>query len=100
MADRIAVYRAERPVSWAGTSRVGTGDLVIDPPTFVVEKLGTKLERLDEDGRLPRETLRHLHYTKLQKLAAAGDIDSVNGNSEMETIIDAYALEDSEEDED
>ncbi|WEL29853.1 hypothetical protein [Haloferax volcanii] len=45
------------------------------------------------DGRLARETLRHLRYNQLQQLAAEGDADGVNGNSEMGAIIDAYATD-------
>lgn len=94
------VYRAQRPISWAGTGKLNRGDLIINPPEFVPRKLAGKLERLDEDGRLERDVLRRMHYTDLQKLAANGDVDEVNGNSKMEEIIDAYALEDDESDED
>lgn len=92
------VYRTTRPVSWAGADRHNAGDLIVDPPEFVPRKLGKHLERLDDDGRLPRETLRKMHYSKLQKLAAEGDVDDVNGNSKMEEIIDAYAISEGEDD--
>jgi hypothetical protein len=61
-------------------------------------RLARHLDRLDEDGRIPREMLRHMHYNQLQQLAAAGDVEDVDGNSDMEAIIDAYALGDGEDD--
>lgn len=94
------VYRVQRPISWSGTGRYNIGDLVINPPPFVPDKLGEHLERLDEDGRLPRDVLRTLRYNKLQTLAAKGDVEEVNGNSEMEAIIDAYAIESDHDDTD
>lgn len=97
MSDRTAVYRVTRSCRYGGGDRRDAGDLWIDPPKAAVDALGRHLDRLDEDGRLPREELGAIHYNRLQQLAAAGDIDDVDGNSSPEKIVDAYAI-DAEED--
>jgi len=91
--EPIAVYRVERPLRVAGGDRHDVGDLLIDPDEWVPRRLSGHLTRLGEGGRIPRETLRGMHYQTLQQLAAAGDVEAVDGNSEMEDIIDAYALD-------
>lgn len=96
--DRPSVYRAQRTLRFGGGDRVDADELVIDPPAFATDRLGRHLDRLDEDGRIPRETLRHMHYNQLQQLAAAGDVEDVGGNSDMEAITDAYALEEDDRD--
>jgi len=98
MSGRLSVYRVTRSCRYGGGDRLDAGDLWFDPPAGAVDALGRHLERLDEDGRLPRDVLSHTHYNRLQQLAAAGDIDDVDGNSPPEKIVDAYAIDDSDED--
>ncbi|GAB7010465.1 hypothetical protein [Halorubrum trueperi] len=98
MADRPHIYRVMRTCRYGGGELRGTGELWIDPPAGAVDGLGRHLERLDEDGRLPRDELGTMPYQTLQQLAAAGDIDDVDGNSEAEAIVDAYALDDEDDD--
>jgi len=90
--DHIEVYRVTRTCRYGGGELRDAGELWIDPPAGAVDGLGRHLERLDEDGRLPRDELGTMQYQALQQLAAAGDVDEVNGNSEAEAIVDAYAL--------
>lgn len=94
--DRVAVYRVERPLRVGGGDRHDVDDLLIDPADWIPRRLGSHLTRLDEDGRIPRETLRTMHYNTLQQLAAEGNVDDVDGNSDTETIIEAYALDSAE----
>ncbi|EMA69317.1 hypothetical protein C461_03113 [Halorubrum aidingense JCM 13560] len=99
MADRPSIYRVTRTCRYGGGELRGAGKLWIDPPTGAVDRLDRHLERLDEDGRLPRDELGTMPYTTLQQLAAAGDVDDVNGNSDGEAIVDAYALTEEGDDE-
>lgn len=98
MTERPSIYRVTRTCRYGGGELRGAGELWIDPPAGAVDRLDRHLERLDEDGRLPRDELGTMSYTTLQQLAAAGDVDDVDGNSEGETIVDAYALDDTTED--
>lgn len=94
----ISVYRVTHTVSWAGRDqRAHNDEIVIDPPEFVPEQLRQHLERLDRDGRLDRSELESWRYQDLQRLAAAGDLEDVDGNSDQEAIVDAYALDDPED---
>lgn len=92
MTNRPSIYRVTRTCRYGGGAIRSAGDLWVDPPTAAVDSLDRHLGRLDEDGRLPRDELGTMQYQTLQQLAAAGDIDDVNGNSEAEAIVDAYAL--------
>jgi hypothetical protein len=96
--DATAVYRVDRPLRVGGGDRHDVGDLLIDPEEWIPRRLSSYLTRLDEEGRIPRETLRGMHYQTLQQLAAAGDAEAVDGNSELEDIIDAYALDEGSDD--
>ncbi|QLG63085.1 hypothetical protein [Halorarum salinum] len=95
--DTTGVYRALRSLRYGGGERHDAGDLLVNPPAWVPTRLDRALERLDEDGRLPRDVLRHMQYQRLQQLAAEGDVDDVDGNSSAEEIIDSYALDEDEE---
>lgn len=92
--DRVTVYRARRSFRFGGGERIDTDELVFDPPEWAVENLESQLERLDVDGRIPESTLRRLHYSRLRRVAAEGDVEGVDGNSAPEDIVAAYALED------
>lgn len=94
MTDRPCIYRVTRTCRYGGGDLRDAGGLWIDPPAGAVGGLDRHLERLDEDGRLPRDELETMQYQTLQQLAVAGDIDDVDGNSEAEAIVDAYALDD------
>jgi hypothetical protein len=95
-----AVYRVTGTISWAGRDQRATpGEVVIDPPAFVPEQLGRHLERIDVDGRLPRDELQSWRYQDLQRLAASGHVEELDGNSDGEAIVDAYALVEPEDDE-
>ncbi|ELZ48984.1 hypothetical protein C464_06220 [Halorubrum coriense DSM 10284] len=93
MTERPSIYRVTRTCRYGGGELRDAGELWIDPPAGAVDGLGRHLERLDEDGRLPRDELGTMRYSTLQQLAAAGDVNGVDGNSEMEAIIDAYAID-------
>lgn len=99
MPDRPSIYRVTRTCRYGGGELRSAGELWIDPPAGAVDGLGRHLERLDEDGRLPRDELGTMQYQTLQQLAAAGDIDDVDGNSEAKAIVDAYALTEESDDE-
>lgn len=92
MSERPSVYRVTRACRYGGGDRRDAGDLWLNPPDEAIDALDRCLERLDENGRVPREELGAMHYQRLQQLAAQGDIDSVDGNSAAEDIVDAYAL--------
>ncbi|WP_058365407.1 hypothetical protein [Haloparvum sedimenti] len=96
MADRPAVYRLTRSCRYGGGDRRSAGELWIDPPEGAVDRLDRHLERLDENGRIPRDELGTMQYQRLQELAAAGDVEDVDGNSGGEAIVDAYAIDESE----
>lgn len=76
--------------TWSYYHRYSAPAIIVNPPEYVVRKLDSKLDKLDdEEGRIPEDILTRIAYTDLRKIAAKADTDEVNGNSSKADIVDA-----------
>ena len=93
----MTVYRNQKgTVSWADSDGAyQRGDVVVDPPEFVLEKFGKKFERLDdpETGAIDHDVLEGLRYRTLQRIAASDAYDDVNGNATKASILEAVGTD-------
>lgn len=90
------IYRNQKgTISWTGYDGVSRkDDIVVDPPEYILEKFGDKLERLDDEDGIDRGVLRRLRYRELQRIAASDAYDEIHGNCRKVVIIDHLARDD------
>ncbi len=91
----MPVYKnTGRTIAWAYDQSYRRGDLLIDPPEFIVERYNDQFTKLDDDdGTLPLDLLDRMPYRLLQEIAAAHPRDDLSENSQKSAILDALGYE-------
>lgn len=86
----MTVYQLTRgTIAWRD-GRYSRGEIIIDPPEFVLERFGDDLLKLDDgDGRIERRTLEKLPYDDVREIAA--QTDGVDHAQPRPELIDGLA---------
>ncbi len=81
----MTVYQLTRgTIAWRD-GRYSRGEIIIDPPEFILERFGDDLLRLDDsEGRFERDTLKTLPYDDVREIAAqTEDVDHAQKRPEL-----------------
>lgn len=86
----MTVYQLTRgTIAWRD-GRYTRGEIIIDPPEFVLERFGEDLRRLDDSqGRIERRTLEQLPYDDVREIGA--QTEGVDHAQQRPDLIDALA---------